>query len=82
MFGGELIITPVENTGFSPEDATIVGNTCLYGSTSGQVFVKGKAGEHLVVRNSLVEDVVEGTGYMIGGCVVVLGKVGRNVAAA
>ncbi|XP_020595546.1 ferredoxin-dependent glutamate synthase, chloroplastic-like, partial [Phalaenopsis equestris] len=86
MAGGELVITPVENTGFSPEDATIVGNTCLYGATGGQVFVRGKAGERFAVRNSLAEAVVEGTGdhcceYMTGGCVVVLGKVGRNVAA-
>ncbi|PKA55395.1 Ferredoxin-dependent glutamate synthase, chloroplastic [Apostasia shenzhenica] len=86
MAGGELVVTPVENTGFSPEDATIVGNTCLYGATGGQIFVRGKAGERFAVRNSLAEAVVEGTGdhcceYMTGGCVVVLGKVGRNVAA-
>ncbi|XP_011027226.1 PREDICTED: ferredoxin-dependent glutamate synthase, chloroplastic isoform X1 [Populus euphratica] len=86
MAGGELVVTPVENTGFVPEDATIVGNTCLYGATGGQVFVRGKAGERFAVRNSLAEAVVEGTGdhcceYMTGGCVVVLGKVGRNVAA-
>ncbi|XP_009794669.1 ferredoxin-dependent glutamate synthase, chloroplastic [Nicotiana sylvestris] len=86
MAGGELVVTPVENTGFCPEDATIVGNTCLYGATGGQVFVRGKAGERFAVRNSLAQAVVEGTGdhcceYMTGGCVVVLGKVGRNVAA-
>ncbi|KAL1351164.1 hypothetical protein HN51_015114 [Arachis hypogaea] len=86
MAGGELVVTPVEKTGFQPEDAAIVGNTCLYGATGGQVFVKGKAGERFAVRNSLAEAVVEGTGdhcceYMTGGCVVVLGKVGRNVAA-
>ncbi|KAI8562483.1 hypothetical protein RHMOL_Rhmol03G0039900 [Rhododendron molle] len=86
MAGGELIISPVENTGFCPEEATIVGNTCLYGATGGQVFVRGKAGERFAVRNSLAQAVVEGTGdhcceYMTGGCVVVLGKVGRNVAA-
>ncbi|XP_049392973.1 ferredoxin-dependent glutamate synthase, chloroplastic-like [Solanum stenotomum] len=86
MAGGELVVTPVENTGFVPEDATIVGNTCLYGATGGQVFVRGKAGERFAVRNSLAQAVVEGTGdhcceYMTGGCVVVLGKVGRNVAA-
>ncbi|KAF3953828.1 hypothetical protein CMV_020761 [Castanea mollissima] len=84
--GGELVVVPVDNTGFCPEDATIVGNTCLYGATGGQVFVRGKAGERFAVRNSLAEAVVEGTGdhcceYMTGGCVVVLGKVGRNVAA-
>ncbi|WOL04062.1 ferredoxin-dependent glutamate synthase, chloroplastic [Canna indica] len=86
MAGGELVVTPVEETGFCPEDATIVGNTCLYGATGGQIFVRGKAGERFAVRNSLAEAVVEGTGdhcceYMTGGCVVVLGKVGRNVAA-
>ncbi|KAL6530542.1 Ferredoxin-dependent glutamate synthase [Orobanche minor] len=86
MAGGELVVTPVGQTGFTPEDATIVGNTCLYGATGGQVFVRGKAGERFAVRNSLAEAVVEGTGdhcceYMTGGCVVVLGKVGRNVAA-
>ncbi|RWW89709.1 hypothetical protein BHE74_00001259 [Ensete ventricosum] len=79
MAGGELVVTPVDDTGFCPEDATIVGNTCLYGATGGQIFVRGKAGERFAVRNSLVEAVVEGTGdhcceYMTGGCVVVLGK--------
>ncbi|KAG6430984.1 hypothetical protein SASPL_109059 [Salvia splendens] len=86
MAGGELVVVPVENPGFTPEDATIVGNTCLYGATGGQVFVNGKGGERFAVRNSLAEAVVEGTGdhcleYMTGGCVVILGKVGRNVAA-
>ncbi|CAN6176506.1 unnamed protein product [Urochloa humidicola] len=86
MAGGELVVVPVDTTGFVPEDATIVGNTCLYGATGGQVFVRGKAGERFAVRNSLGQAVVEGTGdhcceYMTGGCVVVLGKVGRNVAA-
>ncbi|KAG4393619.1 hypothetical protein GLYMA_03G128300v4 [Glycine max] len=81
--GGELVITPVDKTGFEPEDAAIVGNTCLYGATGGQVFVRGRAGERFAVRNSLAEAVVEGAGdhcceYMTGGCVVVLGK---NVAA-
>lgn len=86
MAGGELVVAPVEEAGFCPEDAAIVGNTCLYGATGGQIFVRGKAGERFAVRNSLAEAVVEGTGdhcceYMTGGCVVVLGKVGRNVAA-
>lgn len=79
MAGGELVVVPVENIGFTPEDAAIVGNTCLYGATGGQVFIRGKAGERFAVRNSLAEAVVEGTGdhsceYMTGGCVVVLGK--------
>lgn len=86
MAGGEVVVTPVEKTGFCPEEATIIGNTCLYGATGGQLFVRGKAGERFAVRNSLAQAVVEGTGdhcceYMTGGCVVVLGKVGRNVAA-
>jgi glutamate synthase (ferredoxin) len=86
MAGGEVVVTPVENTGFVPEDATIVGNTCLYGATGGQIFIRGKAGERFAVRNSLAQAVVEGTGdhcceYMTGGSVVILGKVGRNVAA-
>ncbi|KAK9154649.1 hypothetical protein Sjap_002129 [Stephania japonica] len=86
MAGGELVVTPVDVTGFCPEDATIVGNTCLYGATGGQLFVRGKAGERFAVRNSLAEAVVEGTGdhcceYMTGGCVVVIGKAGRNIAA-
>ncbi|KAJ0978810.1 hypothetical protein J5N97_014284 [Dioscorea zingiberensis] len=62
MAGGELVVAPVENTGFCPEDATIVGNTCLYGATGGQIFVRGKAGERFAVRNSLAQAVVEGTG--------------------
>lgn len=79
MAGGEVVVTPVESTGFVPEEATIVGNTCLYGATGGQIFVRGKAGERFAVRNSLAQAVVEGTGdhcceYMTGGCVVVLGK--------
>jgi glutamate synthase (ferredoxin) len=86
MAGGELVVVHVDDTGFVPEDAAIVGNTCLYGATGGQVFVRGKTGERFAVRNSLGQAVVEGTGdhcceYMTGGCVVVLGKVGRNVAA-
>jgi len=86
MAGGEIVIVPNEDRGFKAEDATIVGNTCLYGATGGQMFVNGKAGERFAVRNSLAEAVIEGTGdhaceYMTGGCIVAIGKVGRNVAA-
>lgn len=78
MAGGEIVIVPDEDCGFRPEDATIVGNTCLYGATGGQIFVNGKAGERFAVRNSLAEAVIEGTGdhaceYMTGGCVVAIG---------
>lgn len=84
--GGEVVVVPHENCGYVAEEATIVGNTCLYGATGGQLFVRGKAGERFAVRNSMAEAVIEGTGdhcceYMTGGCVVALGKVGRNVAA-
>jgi glutamate synthase (ferredoxin) len=86
MAGGEIAIVPHDFAKFVAESATIVGNTCLYGATGGQFFARGKAGERFAVRNSLAEAVVEGTGdhcceYMTGGCVVSLGKVGRNVAA-
>ncbi|KAG0622864.1 hypothetical protein M758_3G129900 [Ceratodon purpureus] len=61
-------------TGYISEEATIVGNTCLYGATEGELFVRGKAGERFAVRNSMAEAVIEGTGdhcyeYMTGGCV-------------
>eukprot|EP00271_Cylindrocystis_brebissonii_P004208 TRINITY_DN1580_c2_g1_i1.p1 TRINITY_DN1580_c2_g1~~TRINITY_DN1580_c2_g1_i1.p1 ORF type:complete len:1628 (-),score=366.73 TRINITY_DN1580_c2_g1_i1:1822-6705(-) len=86
MAGGEIVIVPPTDAAFEAEDAIIIGNTCLYGATGGQLFARGKAGERFAVRNSLAEAVVEGTGdhcceYMTGGCVVVLGKVGRNVGA-
>jgi glutamate synthase (ferredoxin) len=68
-----------DNTGFVPEDATIVGNTCLYGARGGQVFVSGKAGERFAVRNYLGHTVVEGIvdnccEYMTRGRVVVPSK--------
>ena len=65
---------------------TIIGNTVLYGATSGKLFVAGKAGERLCVRNSGATAVVEGSGsnaceYMTGGNVVILGEVGHNFGA-
>jgi len=86
MAGGEIVIVPPPASPFTPGEAILVGNTCLYGATGGSLFVNGRAGERFAVRNSLAEAVVEGTGdhsceYMTGGCVVVLGPAGRNVAA-
>ncbi|KAL2642870.1 hypothetical protein R1flu_010457 [Riccia fluitans] len=86
MAGGEVVIVPQNDAKFAAEDATIAGNTCLYGATGGQFFARGKAGERFAVRNSSAEAVIEGCGdhcceYMTGGCVVSLGKVGRNVGA-
>jgi glutamate synthase (NADPH/NADH) large chain len=68
------------------EDNIIVGNTCLYGATEGEVYISGVAGERFAVRNSGATAVVEGVGdhgceYMTGGCVVVIGPSGRNFAA-
>ncbi|KAG2493454.1 hypothetical protein HYH03_008271 [Edaphochlamys debaryana] len=86
MNGGVIAIVPPPNSPFKPEAASLVGNTCLYGATGGRLYVNGRAGERFAVRNSLAEAVVEGAGdhcceYMTGGCVVVIGSVGRNVAA-
>ena len=86
MSGGEVSIMPPPASTFNPEDCIIAGNTCLYGATGGKVYMNGRAGERFAVRNSLAEAVVEGTGdhcceYMTGGCVVSLGRVGRNVGA-
>jgi glutamate synthase (NADPH/NADH) large chain len=86
LSGGRIIVR--QPTGV-PRDAAaniIVGNTCLYGATSGEAFFSGIAGERFAVRNSGAVAVVEGTGdhgceYMTGGTVVVLGQVGRNFAA-
>lgn len=71
---------------FKSDENIIIGNVALYGATSGKVFVGGVAGERFAVRNSGVRAVVEGVGdhgceYMTGGCVVVLGQVGKNFAA-
>ena len=70
----------------APGDQVILGNTCLYGATGGELFALGRAGERFAVRNSGARTVVEGAGdhcceYMTGGVVVVLGSTGRNVAA-
>jgi glutamate synthase (ferredoxin) len=86
MNGGEIIIKPPTNTTYDPSQNVIIGNTCLYGATGGVLFANGLAGERFAVRNSKGTAVIEGAGdhcceYMTGGLVVVLGKVGRNVAA-
>jgi glutamate synthase (ferredoxin) len=86
MHGGEIIIKPPAEATYDPSKNVIVGNTCLYGATGGYLFANGLAGERFAVRNSKATSVVEGAGdhcceYMTGGVIVVLGKVGRNVAA-
>ncbi|MDF7675567.1 glutamate synthase large subunit [Neisseriaceae bacterium ESL0693] len=86
MAGGLITIRPHDGSAFAPENATIIGNTCLYGATGGKLFASGKAGERFGVRNSGVTAVVEGIGdngceYMTGGVVCVLGKTGINFGA-
>lgn len=86
MHGGEIIIKPPADATYNPAQNVIVGNTCLYGATGGVLFANGLAGERFAVRNSKGVAVIEGAGdhcceYMTGGVIVVLGKVGRNVAA-
>jgi glutamate synthase (ferredoxin) len=86
LSGGRLIIYPDAKATFSAEENIIIGNVALYGATSGELFVRGVAGERFAVRNSGVNTVVEGIGdhgceYMTGGKVVVLGTTGRNFAA-
>ena len=86
MSGGRVVVFPPRNASFTPEDNIIVGNVSLYGATSGEVFLRGQAGERFCVRNSGATAVVEGVGdhgceYMTKGLVIVLGKTGRNFAA-
>merc|ERR1711904_115078 len=86
MAGGEVAILPPPDLKAASSDSVIVGNTALYGATGGRLFVNGRGGERFSVRNSMADAVVEGVGdhcreYMTGGCVVVLGPVGRNVGA-
>jgi glutamate synthase (NADPH/NADH) large chain/glutamate synthase (ferredoxin) len=86
MSGGTMAVRPAPDAGFTAEDNVVVGNTVLYGATSGKAFFRGLAGERFAVRNSGVSSVVEGVGdhgceYMTGGRVVVLGETGLNFAA-
>jgi glutamate synthase (ferredoxin) len=83
--GGRITVVPPAG-GRDPGSQVILGNTCLYGATGGELFALGRAGERFAVRNSGARTVVEGAGdhcceYMTGGVVVVLGSTGRNVAA-
>ncbi len=86
LSGARLIVYPATNAGFVPEENFIIGNVAFYGATSGEAFIRGKAGERFAVRNSGANAVVEGIGdhgceYMTGGRVVILGSTGRNFAA-
>ena len=86
LSGGRVAVRPSIEFRGKAEENIIVGNTVLYGATSGEAFFRGVAGERFAVRLSGAEAVVEGTGdhgceYMTGGTVVVLGQTGRNFAA-
>jgi glutamate synthase (ferredoxin) len=86
LSGGRLVVRAPRDALFLPDETVIVGNTVLYGATSGEAYFGGVAGERFAVRNSGALAVVEGVGdhgceYMTGGVVVVLGRTGRNFAA-
>tara|TARA_R110000868_G_scaffold320796_4_gene581763 strand:+ start:14168 stop:18676 length:4509 start_codon:yes stop_codon:yes gene_type:complete len=86
LSGAKLIIKVPYKSTLKPEDNVITGNVTLYGATSGEAYINGKAGERFCVRNSGAKAVVEGIGdhgceYMTGGIAVILGEVGRNFGA-
>ena len=86
LSGAQLIAYPPRNASYVPEENIIIGNVALYGATSGEAYIRGKAGERFAVRNSGAIVVVEGVGdhgceYMTGGVVVILGHTGSNFAA-
>ncbi len=86
MSGGKIVVYPPTASTFAAEENIVTGNVAFYGATSGQAYIRGRAGERFCVRNSGIQAVVEGVGdhgceYMTGGRVVVLGETGRNFAA-
>ncbi|WP_267434965.1 glutamate synthase large subunit [Sphingomonas sp. GM_Shp_1] len=86
LSGGTIIVRPAVSSPLASQKNTIIGNTVLYGATSGRLFAAGQAGERFAVRNSGATVVVEGCGangceYMTGGIAVVLGEVGANFGA-
>ncbi len=86
LSGGTIVVRPMTSSPLISNRNTIIGNTVLYGATSGKLFAAGEAGERFAVRNSGALAVVEGCGsngceYMTGGVAVILGKVGDNFAA-
>jgi glutamate synthase domain-containing protein 3 len=86
LCGARLIVKPYPGATYDPAENTIAGNVLLYGATSGEVYIHGRAGERFAIRNSGAHAVVEGVGdhgceYMTGGRVVILGPTGVNFAA-
>ncbi|WP_447641464.1 MULTISPECIES: glutamate synthase large subunit [Chitinophagaceae] len=86
LSGAQIIVYPSKKASFNAAENIIIGNTAFYGATSGEAYVRGRAGERFAVRNSGAKIVVEGVGahgceYMTGGIVVVLGTFANNFAA-
>jgi glutamate synthase (NADPH/NADH) large chain len=86
LSGGKIVVIPSKENKLKTNENTIIGNTVLYGATSGKLFAAGKAGERFAVRNSGAISIVEGCDsngceYMTGGTVVILGSIGDNFAA-
>jgi glutamate synthase (NADPH/NADH) large chain len=86
MAGGKIVLQPSARAGFVARDTIIMGNTCLYGATGGELYAAGTAGERFAVRNSGALAIIEGAGdhcceYMTGGVVCVLGRTGVNFGA-
>ena len=86
LSGGKLAVYAPKEATYEPEENILIGNVALYGATSGEVYIAGRAGERFCVRNSGATAVVEGVGehgceYMTGGRVVVLGPTDKNFAA-
>ncbi|WP_426169759.1 glutamate synthase large subunit [Sandarakinorhabdus sp. DWP1-3-1] len=86
LSGATIIVRPMVSSPLASQDNAIIGNTVLYGATSGRLFAAGRAGERFAVRNSGAQVVIEGCGangceYMTGGVAVILGRTGDNFAA-
>ncbi|HRD81190.1 MAG TPA: glutamate synthase large subunit [Saprospiraceae bacterium] len=86
LSGARLVVYPDREARFVPEENSIVGNVAFYGATSGEAYIRGKAGERFCVRNSGAQVVAEGCGdhgceYMTGGLALILGRTGRNFGA-
>ncbi len=86
LSGATIVVRPLASSPLASQDNSIIGNTVLYGATSGKLFAAGQAGERFAVRNSGATTVIEGCGsngceYMTGGTAVILGRIGDNFAA-
>jgi glutamate synthase (NADPH/NADH) large chain len=86
LSGGTIIVRPSRKSKLISNDNTIIGNTVLYGATSGKLYASGQAGERFAVRNSGSLSIIEGCGahgceYMTGGTAIILGQVGDNFGA-